>query len=232
MKKLPWIVLTLILLAAPPFVSAQGLAIGARAGTLGLGGEVAFGLSNVFVLRGGFGVFPFEFEGTFDDMVVSDPGGAVTGQEYTISFPTSMWSAGIDIYLGGGPIRLMGGIMGRADNLEITSEVTEPVEIGNTEYDVPGSLIGTLEQRGIAPYAGIGFGKHTAGGFGFFLDIGAALAGEADVRFDVTGPLGSVSGIQEDLRILENDVEEDAGGYLKVWPIVSIGIKIPLSMGY
>jgi hypothetical protein len=218
MRRAPWIVLALVFLSAPGILEGQGLALGVRAGTLGLGGEVAFGLSDVFVLRGGFGFFPYEYEDTYE------------GEDYTVTFPSSIWSAGIDIYLGGGPIRLMGGVMGRTDNVEMNSEWTGSREIGGVEYDVPGAIRGVLKQDAIAPFAGIGFGKHTAGGFGFFLDVGAAYSGKADIEMSVSGDVADFIE-EEDLQAEADLVEEEMGGLLKFWPIVSLGIKIPLSLG-
>jgi len=220
MKKVLWIALLSIPFSAPPVLTAQGLAIGARAGTLGFGGEVAFGLSDVIVLRGGFGVFPLEYEGEFD------------GEDYTVTFPESIWSAGIDVYPGGGPIRIMGGVMGRTGDIELSSDVIESREIGGTVYTETGTLKGVLEQSALAPFVGIGFGKHTAGGLSFFLDVGAALAGEADVRLTPEGALAAVPGIQQSLQEEAERVKADTGEWLKIWPIVSIGIKIPLSLGY
>lgn len=220
MKKDSWIPLALVLLSIPAPLRGQGLALGARAGTLGLGGEVAFGLSDVFVLRGGYGFFPYDYEDSYG------------GEDYTVEFPPSIWSAGIDIYLGGGPIRLMGGVMGRTDDVKMTSEWTESREIGGVVYDVPGAISGVLKQDAIAPFAGIGFGKHTAGGFGFFLDVGAAYSGRADIEMSVSGDVALEDGIEEALQAEADRVEEEIGGLLKIWPIVSLGIKIPLSVGY
>jgi len=218
MRRVPWIVLAVVFLSAPGTLEGQGLALGVRAGTLGLGGEVAFGLSDVFVLRGGFGFFPYEYEDTYE------------GEDYTVTFPSSIWSAGIDIYLGGGPIRLMGGVMGRTENVEMNSEWTESREIGGVVYDVPGAIRGVLKQDAIEPFAGIGFGKHTAGGFGFFLDVGAAYSGKADIEMSVSGEVADFID-EEDLQAEADQVEEEMGGLLKFWPIVSLGIKIPLSLG-
>lgn len=220
MKKASWIALAVVLLSAPAPLRGQGLALAARAGTFGLGGEVAFGLSDVFVLRGGYGFFPFDYEDSYG------------GEDYTVEFPPSIWSAGIDIYLGGGPIRLMGGVMGRTGDVEMSSEWTGSREIGGIVYDVPGAISGVLEQSAIAPFAGIGFGKHTAGGFGFFLDVGAAYSGQADIEMSVSGDVALVPGIEEAVQAEADMVEEEIGGLLKFWPIVSLGIKVPLYIGY
>jgi hypothetical protein len=208
-----------VALVIPSALVAQAIAVAARAGTLGLGGELAVGVSDVIVLRGGYGVFPYEYDGTFG------------GEDYRVSFPDAFWSAGIDIYPGGGPIRLMGGVLGRTSDVEIDSRFTSR-EIGGVEFDVPGAITGILKQDAVAPFAGIGFGKHTAGGFGFFLDVGAALAGDADVEMSITGEAASAPGIDEALQREADQVADDAGGLIRVWPVVSLGIKLPLTLGY
>jgi hypothetical protein len=220
MKKTPWITLLAFFLTAPALLSAQGLAVGARVGTLGLGGEVALGLSDVIVFRGGYGVFPVEYEGDFE------------GETYTVTFPNSIWSVGVDLYLGGGPIRIMGGIMGRSGDLEVDAEWTGSREIGGTTYEVPGGLNGVLKQKATAPFAGIGFGKHTSGGFGFFLDLAVAFTGEPDVELTPTGAIASEPGIQEAIDREVERVKEDAGSLQEYWPVVSLGFKLPLGVGY
>jgi len=219
MKKAPWIALLFLFLAAPTVISAQGLAIGARAGTLGLGGEVALGLSDVIVVRGGYGVFPVEYEAEFDD------------ETYTVIFPSSIWTAGLDIYLGGGGFRLMGGFMGKSGDLGLEKTLTESMDIGGTIYTETGTLSATLEQAKVAPFAGIGFGKHTAGGFGFFLDLGVAFTENPEVVMDVDGALADAPGILDNILAEADNVEKDLASYLKYWPMVSIGFKLPLGGG-
>ncbi len=75
---------------------------------------------------------------------------------------------------------------------------------------------------------GLGFGRHTQGGFGFFVDMGVAFVGDADVSLEAQGPLAAVPGIQQDLDLEVQDLEDDVGSYLTYWPILSIGVKIPL----
>jgi len=203
-----------VLLPGP--VQGQGLALGARAGSLGLGGEAAYGLSETLTVRGGFGVFPFEYDGEFEE------------EEYTVSLPTSIWSVGLDLYPGGGPIRLMGGFIGRSGDIEVESTFSGEREIGDTEYTSSGTLLGTLDQGSVAPFLGLGFGRHTGGGFGFFLDLGVAFTGEPDVTITPSGPIASEPGIQEALREEENTIQDEAGAYLEYWPILSLGIKVPL----
>jgi hypothetical protein len=205
------------LLLGPQTLSGQGAAIGARAGTLGLGGELALGLTDYVVVRGGYGWFPLEFKGTYDDV------------DYTVSPPSSMGTVGIDLYPGGGSFRLMGGILLREGDISMeTDELVDLGEIGDNEYEELGTLRGTLVTKSTAPFAGIGFGRHTRAGFGLSMEFGVAFVGDPDVELEASGPVTSVPGFQEDLQREADYLKEDLGGILKFWPIVSIGMKIPL----
>ncbi len=204
------------LLLVPAGLAAQGIAIGARVGTLGAGGELALGISESLVLRGGVGVVPLDYTGTFDQI------------DYTVTFPSTMATVGIDLYPGGGSFRIMGGLLWRSDDVEMEAPLTGSVDIGGTTYTETGTLKGVLVQKSVAPYAGIGFGKHTAGGIGLFLDLGVAVLGEPDVQLTASGAVANVPGIQQDLNDEAQQIEDDVGAYLKFWPIINLGIRIPL----
>ncbi len=212
--------LLLTLLAIPQTLVGQTFAIGARAGTLGFGAEAALGLSDHLVVRGGLGSFIFDFTGDYGEV------------EYTVTPPSMTGTLGIDLYPGGGSFRLMAGLMFRDGDFEMESgNVTEhgPIEIGEGEYDEPGTLHGTLATKSTAPFLGIGFGRHTDGGFGFFVDLGVAFVGEADVTLEAQGPIATVPGFQEDLEREAQFIEDEAAPYLKYWPILSLGVKIPFN---
>lgn len=211
-----WTVAVFVALSFPVHVHAQSVGLGARVGSLGLGGEATLGLSDSFALRGGFGVFPYEYEGEFE------------GEDYLVTFPTSAWSIGVDFYPGGGPFRLMGGFIGRSGDLGLEADVTDTRQIGGTTYTESGTLLGTLDQGSVAPFAALGFGKHYDGGLGLFVDLGVAFTGEPDVRLEATGPLAAQPGIQQDLDQEAQEIEDDSGSYLEFWPIVNLGFKIPL----
>ena len=211
--------LLIALLAIPQTLVAQGFAIGARAGTLGFGAEAALGLSDHLVVRGGLGSFIFDFTGDYD------------GVEYTVTPPSKTGTLGIDLYPGGGFFRLMAGIMFRDGDFEIESgdlSQAGSIEIGDTEYDEAGTLHGLLATKSTAPFLGLGFGHHTQGGFGFFLDLGVVFVGEPDVRLTAKGAIAEESGILLDLEREAQNIEDEAAPYLKYWPILSLGVKIPL----
>lgn len=213
------ILLVLSLLALPAPTSAQGIAIGGRAGTLGFGGEAAIGLSDNVAIRGGIGSFFMEFKSDLDDL------------EYTVKPPSMTGTLGIDFYPGGGSFRLIGGIMFRDGDFTADSEDVSTVggvEIGDVEYTESGTLHGAISTKSTAPFVGIGFGNHTTGGFGFFLDLGVAFVGDADVVLDAKGDLASAPGLQAELTKESQNIEDDFGSYLKYWPIINLGVKIPV----
>lgn len=204
-------------LSLPITLGAQGLALAARAGTLGLGGEAALGLGSRIVVRGGYGVMPFEYEGTFQ------------GETYTVALPKSYASAGVDFYPFGSGVRLMGGFLLRSGDVELSATFSGSRRIGDKDYNASGKLAATVVQEKTTPFVGIGFGKHTAGGFGLFLDLGVALLGEpSDVKLVASGPVAALPGIQQDLAKEETKIENDFGTFLQYWPILSVGLKLPL----
>ena len=217
--RLPALVLLLTLLLSPQTVTAQDFGVGARVGTLGFGAEAGLGLSDHLVIRGGLGSFLMEFDGEYDDV------------EYTVSPPSLTGTLGVDFYPTGGTFRLMAGLMFRDGDFELESgdlSGAGGIEIGDGEYTESGNLFGTLATSSTAPFVGLGFGRHTAGGFGVFMDFGVAFVGEPDVGLRAEGPIDSVPGFQEDLEREEQNLEDDAASYLKYWPILNFGVKIPI----
>jgi len=171
------------------------------------------------VVRGGLGSFLLDFDGDID------------GVNYTISPPSLTGTLGIDLYPTGGSFRVMAGMMFRDGDFKVDSEdISESgsIEIGDNEYDEAGTLHGTFATKSAAPFVGVGFGHHTEGGFGFFLDLGVAFTGDPEVTLEAHGPLATVPGIQDDLDREVQNLKAEAGSYIEYWPILSFGVKIPL----
>jgi hypothetical protein len=104
------------------------------------------------------------------------------------------------------------------------------VDIGDMTYTASdiAQLTGTLDSKDQAPYVLIGFGRHTASGIGLFLDMGAAFIGEPEVGLAATGNSVVVNSAEfrSELRKQETNIEDDLGSYIKVWPILNIGLRI------
>jgi len=204
--------------AVPASVTAQGLGLGARVGTLGLGGEVALEVTETLVLRGGLGLTPFEPSATFDDIDV------------TLTLPT-WYNVGVDLYLNGA-LRLGGGLLFKADDPELSGSFNVAQDIGGTTYTPLeiGTLKGVIDSSDTVPYVLLGFGKHTAPGVGLFLDLGVAFLGDPEVRLSSEdGTLSLDPTTQDALDREAQDFEDDMRTYLRFWPILSLGLRIGLS---
>jgi hypothetical protein len=211
--------LAAVCIALPAPTLAQGIGIGARVGTLGVGGEAAFGLTDRIVVRGGVGLTPSRFEpsATFDDIDVD------------LTLPT-WYNAGLDLYLNSA-IRIGGGMLFKSDDLELLGTFNQPQDIGGTTFTPQelGTLTGVIDSSDSVPYVLLGFGRHTAPGFGLFLDVGVAFLGDPDVRLDAQdGTLSDDPATQSALDQEAEDFEADMRTYLQFWPILSLGLRIGL----
>ena len=208
---------TAAIVALPGALTAQGFGVAARAGTLGLGAEAAVGLSDALVLRGGLGLMPLEPSATIDDI------------DFTLTLPETWFNVGADLYLSSS-VRIGGGMMFKPDDPTLVAEITgtQTITIGDQTYSASElvQVDGILDSKDQAPYVLIGFGKHTKSGIGLFLDLGAAFIGEPTVSLTASGPVANEASVQAELRKQETNIENDLGTYLKVWPIINIGLKI------
>jgi hypothetical protein len=228
MKKSLFVLVTAALVALPGTLSAQGFGIAARAGSLGVGAEAAVGLTDAFVIRGGIGLLPVELK----NPSFWEPG---PGVDATLKLPKTWYNIGADLYLGGG-FRIGGGMLFKPDDPTLTGSLTgsASIDIGGTTYTATdvAEVKGTLVSKSSAPYFLIGFGKHTKTGIGLFLDLGVAMLGDPEVSLEATKgtatlPSSPLYGpLQDRLRQEEQTIENDFGSYLKLWPILNIGIKL------
>ena len=225
MKKSLFALTAATLLALPAALSAQGFGIAARAGTLGVGAEAAVGLTDAFVIRGGIGLLPVELK----NPSFWEPGADV---DATLKLPKTWYNIGADLYVGGG-FRIGGGMLFKPDDPSLIGELTgtASIDIGGTTYTATdvAEVKGTLKSKKSAPYVLIGFGKHTKTGIGLFLDLGVAMLGDPEVSLEATKGNPTVinsATFQTRLRQEEQTIEDDFGSYLKLWPILNIGIKL------
>jgi hypothetical protein len=222
MKKYAVALAALLALALPAAASAQ-LSVGARAGTLGLGGEVSFGVTRLLAIRGGIGFVPYTYQNEFEQV------------DYEVSFPERIWNVGVDLYPLGSGLRLSAGLLNRP-SFELVATGQQQAEIGGRTYngdlDIQGSL---SNERETAPYATIGFGRATGRGFGFFVDVGAAFVGEGEISLSGTCTETSTGQPCPEFQTRLQQEEDEAnaeldqfGSFVKVHPILQIGFRIGL----
>jgi hypothetical protein len=200
----------------PQASAAQNLGVAARAGTLGLGAEAGLGLGDRLVLRGGLGLMPLEINGTVSDI------------DLTFELPRTWYNLGVDLYLNH-IVRVGGGFLFKPDDVTLVAVPTTSQDIGGQQFtpEQIGTLLGSLDSGGRAPYVLIGFGKHTSSGIGLTLDIGAAFFEETRVALDAEGgTLSSDPDFRDRLEAEARNFEADLPRYIDIWPILNLGLRI------
>ncbi|MEX0837582.1 MAG: hypothetical protein WD101_04565 [Gemmatimonadota bacterium] len=215
-----WVVAVagLVAMSALPRAGEAQLGVAVRGGSLGLGVDAGLALGERLVVRGGVGVLPFDITGTLDDI------------EMTLELPRTWYNVGVDLYLTG-PMRIGAGFLFKSDDVLLSATPTTAQDIGGQEFtpEQIGTLTGTLDNGDRAPYVLIGFGKHTASGFGLTLDLGLAFQEETLVTLDALGgTLSDDPQFRDRLDAEEARIENDLPTYIDLWPILSLGFRIGL----
>mgnify|MGYP006284150575 CR=1 FL=1 len=207
-----------LLASSPTPATAQGFALAARGGTMGLGAEAALGLGSRLAIRGGVGLMPLEPGLTIDDI------------DYSLRLPETWFNLGADLHLVGG-LRVGGGILFKSDDPSATASLGEAVEIGGQEFtpEQVGTLRGTLDSGDRVPYVILGFGRQVRSGVGLFLDLGVGFTGEPEVHLETHGGTFPDPALLRDrLDAEERTFQEEIPSYLDYWPILNLGLKVGL----
>jgi hypothetical protein len=215
-----------ILMTSLSAASTRGqVALGGKAGSLGLGLELTVGLSPQLNARLGANGFNY-----------TDDHRRVSQIEYDATARLRTATALLDWHPGGHGFRLSGGLVYNDTRIDAHSlpPASGIYDIGGVP--VPVALVGTLDGRidfdPVVPYLGIGWGNAVAPGskVGFFLDAGAMFQGKGKVKLTPNIPAGSplndpVARAALDILLQreENDIEKDVADYT-VYPVVAIGL--------
>lgn len=214
------IVMVCALLALPVSASGQkiGVGVAARAGSLGFGGEVAVGVTRYVGVRAGLGAMPLSYTGEVEDV------------NYHVESTSPMKNIGIDFYPGFFDLRLGGGLLFITNPTTFDARYSGTIDINGTTYTDAevGALRGELDHGSAAPYAIIGLGRQTNKGLGIFLDLGAAFLEEQRMTYTTTGQLSGDPTFEANLAAEAAQIEDEVNRYVKVYPILSAGIRFGL----
>ncbi|MBW3535094.1 MAG: hypothetical protein KY453_07750 [Gemmatimonadetes bacterium] len=205
-----------LLVFTPAALSAQrAFGVGVRAGTLGIGGDLAVGLTDNLQVRGGVGLMPIDHDATWSDI------------DWTLELPSSFITAGLDFFPTGGGFRISGGMVYKPDEPELRGDFTGEVEVGGQTYTGAevGTLTGFVESGDFAPFLTLGLGRMASTGIGLYVDGGVAFQKEPDLQLTATGPISGNAQFQQNLAEEERSVEEDIRA-LRFWPILNIGLRV------
>ena len=217
----------LLTLVAASTASAQTgqLAVGLKAGTLGVGAEASVGLTRHLAIRSGVSRFH----------LTRDQG--IEGINYRLTPRLQSVTALLDLHPFAGAFRMSGGVVLNRNEGELAARLNQgdDVSIGNHAYassDVL-SLDGSIGFRRTAPYAGIGFDNsvRTKGRVALSLDLGVMFHGHPQASLTghtrLTG--SDLAAFDEDVRLEAAEIQDRLDHLprvIDVYPVVAMGIKV------
>lgn len=223
-RSVAFLILLLSLVASGrPALALQGdISVGGRFGTLGMGAEVTIAVNERVAIRGGVGFLGFEVD-------VTERSNLASNRTAELSLPSALYTVGAERWFG--VLRAEAGLLMRSGDpaYEITYGSGASIDIGGGYYREPdvSTLTTTLVSGSIAPYALLGFAPNLSRRIGLLVDLGAAFPQDAAFEMTATGDpvvLNSPE-FRADLETERREAEDDAGGFLNYWPIVSIGLR-------
>jgi len=188
--------------------SVHAAGIGIRAGTTGVGADVAFNLAPTIDARVGYSALKWSHD--VDTSNVSYKGDA----------KLSNLNALLDFHPLGPVFRLTGGVIFNDNKYEAT---------GRPNSGGPGTINAKVEAGNrAAPYLGVGWGNVAGAGVNFYADLGVMFMGspKATLTADCTGlSAGQCSALQSQTAS-EQGALEDKLHRFKAYPVLNIGFTI------
>lgn len=190
------------------------ISVGVSSGTLGIGPEIGWRLSNRIGFRAN--AMFLNVSGSFD----SDD------MEYDGDIKLKSFGAMVDIYPFGGNFRVSGGARSNSNKIDVTATPTGDFEIDGEEYTSTevGTLTGRAKPRKFSPALTLGWSGQNRKGFMFGIEAGALFQGAFKLdEFRASGTLANNAGFRADLeeerRSLQSDIDQ-----VKVYPILQLAV--------
>lgn len=200
-------------------VASAAVGVSAKAGTLGLGGDLTVGLVDKLNVRVGVNYLQLNME-------KGDLAGDI--KEVSASLNLNTVAGLLDWHPAGNNFRISAGAMLNRNNFKITATPGDNVSINEQDFNVS-SLDGEIAFRDFAPYVGIGFGnagkkdKDTHWRFSF--DLGVMFHGEPEVELSATATNPDNQhaldeAVAEESKTIINDVKP-----FTLYPVLSFGVS-------
>jgi hypothetical protein len=201
--------------------SASAAGVGIRAGTTGIGGDVAFDLVPTLSARFGYSWLNFNT--------------SVESSDVNYDGKTKLSNG--NLFLDWAPLgpffRFTGGLILNANKVDVTAQATGGTyTLGGTTYPAAavGSLTGTVKSgNSAAPYLGIGYGRVAGTGVNFYADLGVMFQGTPKATLTATcgpaTPAALCSQIQASTALEAIDLQDSIKNF-KYYPVASIGVTI------
>lgn len=179
-----------------------------KVGTTGVGLEVSFRISEAVNLRGGYYTLDY---GTDIEEV---------GIEYAGDLHLRNAALFADWHVLGGHFRVSAGAIQTGN--EFVGVAEGDLDVGDDTYD--SVLRAAVDWRGLAPYAGVGFGNALrARRWSLALDVGVMFTGAPKVRLDgTTSDPAVAAAFREDLAREQADLQDELSD-ARYYPVLSLG---------
>jgi hypothetical protein len=191
------------------------LALAARSGTLGLGGDLMVNVLSDVNVRFGVGFFNLDFDGQVEDV------------DYDFDLDLLTFPLVADWYPFENKFHVSAGIVLNQSEADVCGRYDGTLEIGDETYtsDEIGTLSGNVSFRDVAPYVGIGWGNAfgKARRWGFVTDLGVAFIGSPNVALSATGTLADDPDFRANLAREEEDLQDDADKF-EIYPVLSANL--------
>ncbi len=192
--------------------------LGLRAGTLGIGVEVAHAFTQNLGVRLGANGFKYTTSDNYQSIDYDAKLKLATGQLLFDWFPFA------------NNFRISAGGMYNANKLTLNGKPSSSGTFtinGNTYSSANvDSLDGKVDFRKAAPYLGLGYGRPIGKGFSFSGDLGVLFQGSARSSLNVTcsasTPAAACDQIRSDVATEQAKLDDDTRKY-RFYPVVSIG---------
>lgn len=191
------------------------LSVGLTGGTLGIGPEVGYRVSEMFGVRA---------NATFLNI---SRGIDSSGINYDGKAKLKSGGVMVDVYPFGGGFRLSGGLRINGNEARVVATPTTSVQVGNNNYQPQeiGTLRTETDLKSLAPTLTVGYGGGLSKGLVFGIEGGAMFQGKMKIKpLTYTGNV-ALGTIATDLENERREIEDDIDGF-KVYPILQ------LTLGY
>jgi len=183
--------------------AAQAAGIGVRAGTTGVGADVAWDIAPTLSARVGYSALKWSRDVETDAV------------DYDGKLKLSNLNGMIDFHPLGPVFRITGGVI-----------------LNDNRYDLRavrsgGTLTGTVEAgRSAAPYLGIGWGTVAGTGINFYADLGIMFMGSPKATLQANcAPSAACTALQNEAAAEERRLEDELK-QLKYYPVLNIGLTV------
>ncbi len=202
----------IIVTMTAPISFAEGLAISAKSGTLGVGGDLTIGLFEGINTRIGASGLSLDFDENY------------SGIDYDVGLDLFAYSGLIDWYPFGDDFHISGGVVINRTDIDLSATSNASITINGQSYSAAeaGQIDGAIDFDEIAPYVGIGWGNalNKQETIGFMLDLGVAFIGSPKAELTGSGTLAGDPTFQANLAAEQRDIQDEIDDY-KIYPVIS-----------